>query len=299
MINDPVRGVIISEIAQDGVVSNRYLLGRRASSAAFTPDLAELILAWSDINCIVRTEDCNNAISPATLEDFFSVQNRQIFNVTRLNLSDGMDGGAVRFPGASSPEKNLFGLSVAPNGEVLGIVDGSLISIDPDQSDNFPVLWFLDNSYLYNEFSKPFTAAELSTAEWDQRPSKTPVTAAAFAPDGNTLAAGNRAGEIKIWRQDEAGWVADDNLVSPHSGEVTVLVISPDNHTLAIGYADRLLQLWDLENNQPIGGLLSGAPAAIRSLAFDETGKTLILRRRRGQPAGVEPGSCELGRAGV
>jgi WD40 repeat protein len=91
----------------------------------------------------------------------------------------------------------------------------------------------------------------------------------AFSPDGNSLAAGNAAGLIRLW--DLTGMPTPSNRV--HREDVCSLAFSPDGRTLASGATDKSLCLWDLTRKRVRE--LPGQPEVVTALAFSPDGKRL------------------------
>ncbi|MBI4783041.1 MAG: pentapeptide repeat-containing protein [Oscillatoriophycideae cyanobacterium NC_groundwater_1537_Pr4_S-0.65um_50_18] len=75
------------------------------------------------------------------------------------------------------------------------------------------------------------------------------IEAVAFSPDGNLLAAGDKRGNILLWRLDDYQRIA---TFSGHSGQevVTAIAFSPDGQLLASGSNDRTVRLWDIRSGQ-------------------------------------------------
>ncbi|WP_105968123.1 nSTAND1 domain-containing NTPase [Streptomyces geranii] len=106
------------------------------------------------------------------------------------------------------------------------------------------------------------------------------VSALAFSPDGNSLAAGDSTGRVALWDGDlrhRAGVLR--NLFPAPLGEtpeaVRSLALSPDGHTLAVGGDAGALQLWDTATQQPLGGPLPTPGEGIDTLAFSTDNRTL------------------------
>ena len=72
-----------------------------------------------------------------------------------------------------------------------------------------------------------------------------PVTAVAFAPNGQFVASGAEDGIVKIWNLVAGKWVADLKIGHPEH-PVTSLAFNPCFQTLAFGSMDRTVKYWDL-----------------------------------------------------
>ena len=104
------------------------------------------------------------------------------------------------------------------------------------------------------------------------------ITAVDFSPDGTLIAAGNRAGEVRIWSPDGTELV---HRLKAHDGEVTSLRFSPNSLRLATADVDGVLKLWD--SKRPSGPLtLRGHEGAIEAISFAPDGQQLAAVDRKG-----------------
>ncbi len=104
------------------------------------------------------------------------------------------------------------------------------------------------------------------------------IKAAAFSPDGKTLAtsgvfntpAGGDQDEVKLWD------AATGALIRAHRGlSAGALAFSPDGKTLATAGDDRRVTLWDAATGEVVA-TLRGHRGTIMALAFAPNGKTLV-----------------------
>jgi len=108
----------------------------------------------------------------------------------------------------------------------------------------------------------------LSTDRLLQQPAK-PLSMA-ITPDGQTLAAGNDDGTIRLWDLPSAR----ERLVLPgHGGAVRHVALTPDGRTLASGGDDRTARLWDVSTGKPLAVL--NHRYAVWALAFSPDGRML------------------------
>jgi type II secretory pathway pseudopilin PulG len=96
----------------------------------------------------------------------------------------------------------------------------------------------------------------------------------AVAPDGRTLATGNRDGTVTIW-DARSGRI----LISlrGHSGVVSGLAYSPDGSRLAVASWDKTLSIWNIATGSQ-ALLLKGHTDAVASVQFSSDGTRLYSR---------------------
>ena len=101
----------------------------------------------------------------------------------------------------------------------------------------------------------------------------TPADAAAFAPDGETLAIGegNEDKKISLWNLAKQERIA---ALKGHKYIIYQLAFSPDGAILASGDAGGVIRLWELSTGKHLTTFKSPA-GYIKKLAFTPDGKTL------------------------
>lgn len=104
----------------------------------------------------------------------------------------------------------------------------------------------------------PFTANTLGTA------------AAAFSPDGTTVAVGNGNGTTRLWDVDTGSVV--ETFPGPDV-PVTAVAFSPDGTTLAVSGKDGVIRAWDVERRRLAWKEPRGP---VSSLAFSPDGTRLV-----------------------
>ncbi|GAA0579715.1 hypothetical protein GCM10009546_47710 [Actinomadura livida] len=198
------------------------------------------------------------------------------------------------------PEGRISAMALSPDGSILATGGGEKSQGTEVSVDGKVQLWDLRTRTLLTE--RPLFS------------SGTEVSALAFSPDGETLAAGIGR-TVRLWnvsdrRQltppisgitDQAAVLAfgPDNRtlamatgnttvlwdvrarrqigapITGHSGRVTALAFSRDGSTLATGGDDHLVNLWNVTDQSRIGAPLAGHTGAVRSLVFDAAMTTL------------------------
>ena len=104
-------------------------------------------------------------------------------------------------------------------------------------------------------------------------PHKDPVREAIFSPDGRIIA--SLSGErILLWKHD-APTPFDEPLALVHRAAVSAMQFSSDNLRLVTGATDGRVQVWNVQNGQPLGEPVRER-SAISAVAFSPEGKRLL-----------------------
>jgi len=96
-------------------------------------------------------------------------------------------------------------------------------------------------------------------------------TSAAYSPDGQILATGNKYGTIQLW--NAGSWTKITSLEGGHTDGISFLVFSPDGQILISGSAaDDTACLWDVKTGNKLSTL-----EGVLSVAFSPDGRTLAV----------------------
>lgn len=94
----------------------------------------------------------------------------------------------------------------------------------------------------------------------------------AISPDGQTLACGNRDGNITLWNLHTGKRL---RTIRNHSGYIVSIAISPDGQTLVSGSWNGSIEIWNLHTGEN-RSTLQGHSSRILSLAISPDGQTLV-----------------------
>ena len=105
-------------------------------------------------------------------------------------------------------------------------------------------------------------------ASWQQ---PTWVTAVAFRPGGDVLAAGYDDGRVRLWDWRKQTLLRE---IEAHKQDVSALAFSADGGRLASAGEDRAIHLWDVKTGRHLGGLI-GHTDRIPGLVWHPDGRRL------------------------
>lgn len=131
-----------------------------------------------------------------------------------------------------------------------------------------------------------------------------PVTSVDYSPDGQWVAAGDRAGQVRLWAAQSG---AEQRALTGPTAQVSDVAFNPAGDRLAAASADSKVWLWALAEGQPTGQALAGHTDRVWDVAFSPNGQWLasasddgtvrVWEAATGQPSGqpLQVGSAVLG----
>ncbi|MGP3978200.1 nSTAND1 domain-containing NTPase [Streptomyces sp. 8N114] len=102
-------------------------------------------------------------------------------------------------------------------------------------------------------------------------PTKSPVQAVTFSPDGRLLATGGDNGDLVLWDVEKRAKAA---TLRGHDEAVRSVAFSPDGHRAASGGADGTVRLWDVEDRTS-RDTLTESEGPVNAVAFSPDGRTV------------------------
>jgi RNA polymerase sigma factor (sigma-70 family) len=100
-----------------------------------------------------------------------------------------------------------------------------------------------------------------------------PAGSVAFSPDGRLVAAGESAGQSRVFVW-EVNTGKELHRLEGHSGMVSSVAFSSDSKTVASGSADKTVRLWDVATGKELRRF-EGVEKAVNAVAFAPVGKVL------------------------
>lgn len=184
------------------------------------------------------------------------------FSPDRKTLASGGQENRVRlWEIATGKELRRFTAATGPKGEPAWVQsiafspDGKFLAVGTSNVSSELVVWQLA------------TGKEVRRFQGIRRL----LTSIAFAPDGNSLAASDADGLIRLWNvADGALW----RQLKGHPSKVEAIAFSPKGDVLASAGRDKTIRLWDPDTGRELRQL-KGHTDRVLAVAFTPDGKKL------------------------
>ena len=151
------------------------------------------------------------------------------------------------WPGPRTKNAEAWAVAFSPDGNYLAT---GFDDINGDNQETFK-LWDVTNGTLLANLP-----GHLGT-----------VMAAAFSPDGKTVATASYDSTVRLW--DVSGRTVR-HILKGHIGPVRTLSFSPDGNTLATAGQDKQIRLWDVDRGKLLK-TFSGYTDSVRNVQFHPT----------------------------
>ena len=181
-------------------------------------------------------------------------------------------------------------LLFSPDGKKLvsGTMEGNIQMWDTETGIGLFSLTELDPDNVKHGLKKAAEANSDATIEVTISPDgalvtttyQEPITALAFSPNGELLAAGSYQ-QIRLWNMETGNWRKGITSINRYKEDrqvfhgAEVLMFSPDNKTLVNGDKNGKIQLWDIPTGEKIK-TLKGHTQPVETLLFSPDGKILV-----------------------
>jgi WD40 repeat protein len=306
---DPTRDVIAVTNADDGSVSlwstsdphKPALLATAASalprhqqfSVAISPDGHQL--AAGDDSGLIQRWDISDPARPVPLPGpgsafpsgvlglAYSPDGRTLVaggaggEIQRWDVSDLR--AATALPGISAGDL-VSALTWSPDGDTLwagdsaGEVEGWMVTKGAEAADDADAATGTDATRT--------AGGDARTGAGDGAPARpllltggsTQVNTIALSPDGTILAAGDKAGQVMIWRRGAvSGWTEDEPSLADFGGWTSTMAFNSDGSLLAVGSTDNTVRVLKTSDWSTVAQLTH--PGPVTAVAFHDDG-TLV-----------------------
>ena len=159
------------------------------------------------------------------------------------------DVGGKRIRETLVADKIIHSFSVLPSGKILGTDLRNETKVWDVSKPDEPIAEFI---------------APNEPSDWARHE--------AFAPTGDQIAAGSRAGAVYVWNFQHP---EEPILLTGHTGHIWALAFSPDGKQLASGSDDETARLWDVKSGEEIAILPLDEPRTTMGIAFSPCGEII------------------------
>jgi WD40 repeat protein len=153
----------------------------------------------------------------------------------------------------NSEHGRVHDLSFAPDGQIIAAGCGD--SYEDKRGEGGVEIWHVRDGQLMRTLS-------------EKRPQA--ITGVAYAPSGQTIAAGRESGALLLWQAK--GGKAPQNILKLRQGEVRSVAFLPDSQTLVAGYQRGMVGVWRARDRLLLHRL-NGHTKAVTSVAVHPNGQ--------------------------
>lgn len=193
--------------------------------------------------------------------------------IARTILTGGRDDTPLD-PNNSAPQNNLrvFDIATGRTIQQLSGHTGLVVAVDVSPDGKLAVSGSQDQTVRVWDI-----AAGTGQIVGQYEGSRGQVNGVAFLPDGQSVIAINRLGQVSQWRADGGGLIREFvDAADTNPAPLQALAISPDGTMVLTGGDSSILRLWDIASGALVR-TFTIADRAVRAVAFSRSGAQIAV----------------------